>query len=435
MSANSSPKEGLPKQRRTGYVFEELYLWHDPGSISYNNKWVQPGEAWENKDSKSRFHSLLCVSGLADKLIKVPARKATRAELCRFHTEEYHDKIKKDSELRGGDGGEVAQFGAGSYEIAALSAGGVMTAVEAVLEGRIDNAYCLVRPPGHHALADMGMGFCLFNNIVVAALHSRVLNTNIKRIAIVDYDVHHGNGTQSAFWNDSEALFISIHQDNNYPRNNGLICETGGPDAVGTTINLPLPPGSGVGAYMYAFDTVVLPALRRFCPDMVFVSSGYDASYADPLGSMMLSSESFGVMASKLQVCADDLCAGRIVYAHEGGYSKDYVPFCGLAVVEAISGCSSGVIDPYLSEVKSWGYQDCLPHQAAIIDAVNATHGLGLGLGLNVSNPHSGNPQLSTSELGIYDIIDKVLSSISDADRRAAILLALSVPKSEAKTE
>ena len=185
----------LPSLRRTGYVFEELYLWHDPGSISYNNKWVQPGEGWENKDTKSRLHSLLCVSGIVDKLIRVPARRATRSELCRFHTEIYHDRIKEQSSCHGGDAGEVAQFGAGSYEIAALSAGGVLAAVEAIATGEIDNAYCLVRPPGHHALADIGMGFCLFNNVVIAAHHFRSLNANKTRIAVVDYDVQIGRAS------------------------------------------------------------------------------------------------------------------------------------------------------------------------------------------------------------------------------------------------
>ena len=408
-------------KRRTGYVFEELYLWHDPGSISYNNRWIQPGEAWENKDTKSRFHSLLCASGMINNLVKVTARAATRSELCRFHTGSYHDRIKEESTHRGGDGGNVAQFGAGSYEIAALSAGGVMAAVEAVVEGRIDNAYCLVRPPGHHALADMGMGFCLFNNIALAALHSRTLSVGIQKVAIIDYDVHHGNGTQAAFWNDPDALFISLHQDNNYPQGSGSIAEMGGLDALGSTINIPLPPGTGMGAYQYCFEKVVIPALERFSPDIIFVSSGYDASYADPLGSMILSSESFRMMASKLQESAEKLCSGRIIFAHEGGYSKDYVPFCGLAVVEAISGTLSGVTDPYLEEVKLWGYQECLPHQAAIIDAVAALNNLD-SLSNNENIP---NGLLSSSEKGIHDVMQKILSGIKNPDRKKAILLAL----------
>jgi len=184
--------------RRTGYVFEELYLWHDEGSIQYGRRWVQPGEAWENPETKHRLHSLLSATRLVDRLVRVRARTATQTEICRFHTVEHHDRIKAASAERGGDG-EFAQFGHGSYEIACIAAGGVLAAVEALLvDHTIDNAYCLVRPPGHHAVADQAMGFCLFNNVALAALHARTLPSGgVRRVAIVDYDVHHGNGTQA----------------------------------------------------------------------------------------------------------------------------------------------------------------------------------------------------------------------------------------------
>ena len=170
-----------------------------------------------------------------------------------------------------------------------------------------------------------------------------------------------------------------------------------------------------------ALRRLSFPALERFSPDIIFVSSGYDASYADPLGSMILSSESFRMMASRLQESAEKLCGGRIIFAHEGGYSKDYVPFCGLAVVEAISGTLSGVKDPYLEEVKSWGYQECLPHQAAIIDAVAALNNLD-SLSINEDIP---NGLLSSSEKGVHDLIRSILSGIQNPDRKKAILLAL----------
>ena len=176
--------------KKSGLVFEEIYLWHDPGSISFS-KWVQPGETWENAETKRRLHNLLSLSGLLEKLHKVTARIATREEITRYHTESYHDRIAQESKSpNGGDGGELARFAQGGYEIAALSAGGVLAAVEAVVAGRVDNCYCLVRPPGHHAVADKGMGFCIFNNIALAAMHARTLG--LHKIAIVDYDVHHG---------------------------------------------------------------------------------------------------------------------------------------------------------------------------------------------------------------------------------------------------
>jgi acetoin utilization deacetylase AcuC-like enzyme len=248
--------------------------------------------------------------------------------------------------------------------------------VESVIDGKVDNAYCLVRPPGHHAVRDLGMGFCLFNNVALAAMHAKAYSDKIQRVAIVDYDVHHGNGTQDAFWNDPNVLFISLHQDSNYPIRSGGVEAIGGPGAERSNINIPLHPGSGTQAYKYAFDSVVLPALDKFKPDLVLVSSGFDASFADPLGSMMLTSESYRYFATQLIACAERHCGGRIVFAHEGGYSKDYVPYCGLAVVEALSGARTAVVDPYLYEADLWGYQSLQPHQKALVDSIAALHGL-----------------------------------------------------------
>lgn len=400
---------------RTGYVFEELYMWHDPGSISFQ-RWVEPGETWENIETKRRINSLLNISGMLDKVIPIRARSASKEEITRFHTESYHDRIVLESKnSKGGDGGELARFAQGGYEIAALSVGGVLAAIEAVVDGRIDNAYCLVRPPGHHAVADMGMGFCIFNNIALGALHVRTLKDHsMKRIAIVDYDVHHGNGTQAAFWNDSEALFISLHQDNNYPQGEGSIHEIGGESAKYSNVNIPLPPGSGMGAYAYAFQTVVIPSLRKFKPDFILVSSGFDASFADPLGSMMLSSEAFGTMAKELIKTSEELCCGRIVFCHEGGYSKDYVPFCGLAVMEALTGFKTEVVDHYLVEVNAWGYQSMQPHQKAVIDACASLHGLLLPMS-----------SFSESEGEVMSAIESLLAGVNDADRRRDILEGL----------
>jgi acetoin utilization deacetylase AcuC-like enzyme len=257
----------VPK-RKTGYIYEDMMMWHNSGSLSFN-KWVEPSESWESPLTKSRINGLLEASGLARVLTRIRARRATKEEVLRFHTESYVDSIKARSDENGGDAGEVARFGHGGYEIALTSAGGVLRAVEAVMsdlssEDHIDNAYCLVRPPGHHAERDRGRGFCIFNNIALAALHARHLhkqrNPNSDhelRVAIVDYDVHHGNGTQQAFWEDPNTLFISIHQDSNYPIGTGTINETGDPVlAPGSTINIPMPPGSGSGAYSYVFDQV-----------------------------------------------------------------------------------------------------------------------------------------------------------------------------------
>lgn len=149
--------------------------------------WVEPTEFWENSHTKRRIHNLLNVSGFIDELTKVRARPATEDEIIRFHTRRYVEQIKYDSDRNGGDGGEIAPFSRGGYEIASLSAGGLIAATEAVVRGEIDNAYCLVRPPGHHAEADRGRGFCIFSNVAIAALHARTLGPSTQRIAIVDY--------------------------------------------------------------------------------------------------------------------------------------------------------------------------------------------------------------------------------------------------------
>ena len=174
---------------KTGYCFEELYNWHSSGSISFG-KYTQDGESWENPDTKRRLHSLIAVSGLLDKLTPIRARHALKEDLMRFHAESYIDNVKRMSDDNGGDAGDECKFAKGGYEIATLSVGGVLAAVDGVMNGVIRNAYCLVRPPGHHATRDMGMGFCLFNNVALAAMYARERH-GVKRIAIVDYDVHH----------------------------------------------------------------------------------------------------------------------------------------------------------------------------------------------------------------------------------------------------
>lgn len=359
-------------------------MWHDSGSLSFN-KWTQPSEGWENSFTKNRFHSLLEVSGLTSCLQRIQIRKALKEEILRFHTEEYVNRICELSEtMNGGNAGDFVRFGHGGYEIALFSAGGVLSAVEELMlsdeQRTISNAYCLVRPPGHHAERDIGKGFCIFNNIALGALHARYLHQlqhpqERYRIAIIDYDVHHGNGTQQAFWSDPDTLFICLHQDSNYPIGTGKITETGDPDtAPRSVINVPLPPGSGCGAYRYAFDKLVIPAVAQFQPQFIFVSSGFDASFTDQLGAMMLSSDAYRYMTQQLVDVADRFCPGRLLFAHEGGYSKDYVPYCGLAVVETLSGMKTACEDPYLQDVHNWGYQDLQPHQKVVIDTAWDLH-------------------------------------------------------------
>jgi acetoin utilization deacetylase AcuC-like enzyme len=358
----------------TGFVFHELYLWHNTWNwalVFPPGLTVQPGEHAENPETKRRFKNLVEVSGLIDHLTLIKPRPATEAEILRFHTPGHLDKIRRMSAAGGGDASELTPFGSGSYEIALLSAGGTIEAMDAVLSGRVKNAYALVRPPGHHATQDVGMGFCLFGNVAIAVMHAQAAR-GVGRVATVDWDVHHGNGTQAAFYNTPDVLTISLHQDNLFPTNSGGLHERGVGRGEGYNLNIPLPPGCGDGAYIEALRRVVLPALERYRPEMIVVPSGFDASGVDPLGRMMVSAEGYRQMTRLLMEAADRLCKGRLMMSHEGGYSAMYAPYCGLAVLEEMSGHRTTVNDPWGAHIAAWGQQALQPHQAAAIDAATA---------------------------------------------------------------
>ncbi|MFC3051963.1 class II histone deacetylase [Kordiimonas pumila] len=356
--------------RKTGLVWHEIYMWHDTGThagvLPAGNP-IQPGTHAENPETKRRFKNLLEVSGLYDQLVRIDPKPATDEQILRAHTPAYINRLKEESALpKGGDAGMLTPFGPGGFEIAALSAGGVIAAVDAVLDGKADNAYALVRPPGHHAEPDMGKGFCLLANAAIAGLHALEAR-GLKRIAYVDWDVHHGNGTERVFWEDPRALTISVHQDRNFPPDTGDMTDTGGGEGEDYNINIPLPAGSGVGAYEAVFDRVIIPALRAFKPDMIFVPSGFDAGAHDPLGRMMMHSEGYRSLTHKMRTIAEELCGGRLVMSHEGGYNAPTVPFYGLAVMEELSGIKTAVDDPFMPLFEGMGGQTLQPHQEAVI--------------------------------------------------------------------
>lgn len=360
-------------ERRTGWVFHESYLWHDTGRWQTlgpeHGRWLQPWEHYENPATKRRFNNLLEASGFSEELVRLKPEPAGIEQVLRFHTRDYVERVRDLSAASGGDAGIGAEFSKGGYEIALLSAGGTIRAVDAVLDGAVDNAYALVRPPGHHAERDRGMGFCIFGNVAIAAMHA-LAERGLGRVATLDWDVHHGNGTQQAFYDRSDVLTISIHQDECFPRDSGGVGEQGEGEGAGCNINIPLPPGSGHGAYTEAVRRLVVPALRAYGPDLIIVPSGFDAANFDPLARMMAHSDTFREMTRMLLEVADDLCSGRLVMSHEGGYSPIYVPFCGLAVMEELSGRRSIAGDPFLAHVSTAGGQELQPHQQAALGDV-----------------------------------------------------------------
>ena len=361
--------------RRTALIFHEHYLWHDPGphaSVIPAGGFVEPGPHAESPERVRRINSLVEVSGLGELLLRPRPRLATRDELLRFHTGAYVDLVKQLSDAGHGEAGRAAPVGRSTYEIALLAAGGCLTAVDVVVRGEADNAYALVRPPGHHALPDEGMGGCIFGNTALAAAHARAAH-GLERVAVIDWDAHHGNGTQHAFWDDPETLTISLHQDSCFPPESGAVGELGGRDARGTNVNLPLPPGSGTGAYRAAFDRVVLPALERFRPELVLVAAGYDSSAWDSHARLMLHSEAYRELTRDLVAIADRFAGGRVVVCHEGGYAPAYAPYCALAVLEELSGHRTEVEDPFLAIFEGYAYQELQPHQEAVIEAAEVS--------------------------------------------------------------
>jgi acetoin utilization deacetylase AcuC-like enzyme len=357
----------------TGFVWHERYAWHDTGTGAGPLRaggWIEPGEPMaESAAAKRRIRNLVDASGLLQRLVELAPRPATDEELGRFHTPGHLARVRELSDGEGGPCGPGAFVGRGSYEIAALAAGGTITALEAVLDGRVANAYALVRPCGHHALADQGMGFCLFNNVVVAALHARA-TAGVGRIAILDWDVHHGNGAQAAFYGDPSVLTISLHQAGSFPIGAGEVSELGEGAGEGTNLNVPLPPGSGIGAYRAAMERVVAPAIRAFAPELILVACGFDAAGQDPLGRMLLPAREFGELTGTAMALAEECCDGRLVLSHEGGYNPGLTPFCGLFTLERLSGERTEVEDPFLFGAMPG--QELQPHQAAAVDAAAA---------------------------------------------------------------
>jgi acetoin utilization deacetylase AcuC-like enzyme len=274
---------------------------------------------------------------------------ATVDDVTAYHTPEYVERVRQICADGGGDTGEGAPAGISSYEIALLAAGGGMAAVDAVVNGDVRRAFANIRPPGHHAMSDKGMGFCIFNNIVIATRHAQRKH-GIERVLILDWDVHDGNGTQDAFYGDRSVLFFSLHQDRLYPTNFGLLDQQGDGEGLGYTINLPLPAGSGDAAYLAAFEQVVLPIAHALQPQLVLVSAGQDASTMDPLGRMCVSTEGYRGMTQIMIDIAEAYAGGRLVILQEGGYSETYAPYCTLAIVETLAEQRTGIEEPLSAE-------------------------------------------------------------------------------------
>ena len=338
---------------RTSFFWDERCFWHGGGEYAFTlpaGGLVQPLPEGlpENPETKRRLRNLIEVTGLARELDMRSANPAGLDDLIRIHPRAYLNSFRTLSDAGGGELGLRAPFGRGGYDIAAVSAGLALEALLTVLQGNSANAYALCRPPGHHCLPDFPNGFCLLANIAIAIEAARNVGL-AERFAVLDWDVHHGNGTEGIFLEDRDVLTISIHQERNYPLDTGSADVRGTGSAAGTNINIPLPPGAGHATYLEAMERLITPAIRGYGPDVIIVACGYDASAVDPLGRMMATAETFRKMTALTMALAGDLCGGRLVMVHEGGYNAVHVPFCAHAVLEQLSGSSVTAPDPLAS--------------------------------------------------------------------------------------
>ncbi len=308
----------------TGYVYDPIFLEHDLRGHP------------ENAQRLVRITRLLEEAGMMARLTLVPARAISEAELAWNHAPEYVDQVRRVAEQGGGHLDLDTYVRADSYEAALKAAGGLIDLTAAVLEGGLDNGFGLVRPPGHHALRARGMGFCLFNNVALAA-YAALEAHGLERVLIVDFDVHHGNGTQDSFDQDPRVLYFSTHQYPHYP-GTGHWQEIGRGDGQGTTANVPLPPGVGDAGFNLIFEDFMWPLAERYRPQLILVSAGYDAHWSDPLAGMALSVTGYAQLARSLKSLAEALCHGRLVFTLEGGYNLDVLSYGVLNAFKALLG-------------------------------------------------------------------------------------------------
>jgi acetoin utilization deacetylase AcuC-like enzyme len=289
-----------------GYVLDEVFVQHRAPA--------------GHPERGARFEAAaqaLRKAGLQRRGRHVAIRAATEEELVRVHSASHLDELVRTVPGKSGWIDPDTYFSIGTWEAALAAAGGLAELTTQTLHGELARGLAVVRPPGHHATRDRAMGFCLINNVAVAAAAARAHGAT--RIAIVDWDVHHGNGTQDIFWEDPAVLYLSVHQYPYYP-GTGAPTDIGGAGARGATINVGLPAGMGDREYLQVFDSVFVPALRRFRPDLILVSAGFDPYCDDPLAQMQVTARGFGAMAQRLRLAADQLCGGKLVVVLEGGY-------------------------------------------------------------------------------------------------------------------
>ena len=292
----------------TAFLYDDIFMKHE----------TIPGHP-ERPERLGAILEMLDETGLADELRRIAPREATVEDLTRIHEAHYVDFVRRavESGQRVLDMGDTC-VGPHSYKAALMASGAVLAAIDAVVAGEVRNTFCAVRPPGHHAEAAQAMGFCLFNNVAVGARYAQAVH-GLAKVLIVDWDVHHGNGTQHAFDDDDTVLYVSTHQSPHYP-GTGAASETGHGKGQTFTLNLPMRAGSGDAEFLAAFNEVIVPRADEFRPDLVLISAGFDAHDRDPLSGLELTSACYGELTRIVKGIAERHAAGRLVSVLEGGY-------------------------------------------------------------------------------------------------------------------
>ena len=311
---------------KTGVVIDPRYLEHDTGR--------------GHPERPARIAVLEGAVRDRPGIEQVEARPATAEELTRVHAEKYFDEVQSTRDRSAYAFDADTHTSPRSFDTACLAAGGLLALLDEVMGGRIENGFAFVRPPGHHAERARAMGFCLFNNVAVGAAYLRA-RYHLERVAVVDWDVHHGNGTQHTFEDDPHVLFISTHQYPFYP-GTGAADEIGTKEGVGFTVNVPFPAGFGDAEYLEAFHSVIEPVLDQYAPEFILISAGFDPHVDDPLGGMHVTEAGFAAMARCLLRRARQSARGRCVAVLEGGYNLEAVRNCSQAVLAELQGETAG---------------------------------------------------------------------------------------------